>query len=100
MFSADNTHSGARRTVSILSSIAAAATLVVTAPDCGNAAAHLRRSSQEVKIWKIQYTAHNGAHRLAYVVLPAWYGPGSNPTIPLVISPHGRGGNGKTNARF
>jgi poly(3-hydroxybutyrate) depolymerase len=51
-------------------------------------------------MWTISYTAHSGAERLAHVVLPAWYGPENNPPVPLVISPHGRGGDGKGNAKF
>ena len=35
-----------------------------------------------------------------HVVLPAWYGPGNNPPLPLVISPHGRGATGRSNADF
>jgi pimeloyl-ACP methyl ester carboxylesterase len=50
-----------------------------------------------VRTWKIHYRAHNGARRAAYVVLPAWYGPGNAPPIPLVISPHGRGLTGRHN---
>ncbi|MGH3135403.1 MAG: alpha/beta hydrolase family protein [Gaiellaceae bacterium] len=53
-----------------------------------------------MRVWPISYTAHNGLDRLAYVVLPAWYGPGANPLLPVVISPHGRGGDGRANARF
>jgi poly(3-hydroxybutyrate) depolymerase len=37
---------------------------------------------------------------MAYVVLPAWYGPARHPPIPLVISPHGRGVDGSYNLRF
>ncbi len=33
-------------------------------------------------------------------MLPAWYGPGRHPPIPLVISPHGRGVSGAYNLRF
>jgi pimeloyl-ACP methyl ester carboxylesterase len=47
----------------------------------------------------ITYTTHNGHQRNAYVLLPHGYGPGSNPAIPLVISPHGRGVDGKINTR-
>ncbi|MGZ4353735.1 MAG: alpha/beta hydrolase family protein [Gaiellaceae bacterium] len=53
-----------------------------------------------IRIWTIHYTAHNGADRLATVVLPAWYGPDDNPSIPVVISPHGRSGTGLSNARY
>ena len=34
------------------------------------------------------------------MILPASYGPGHNPALPLVISPHGRGGNGLVNAGY
>jgi pimeloyl-ACP methyl ester carboxylesterase len=55
------------------------------------------QSSPGVRTWTIHYRAHNGARRAAYVVLPAWYGPGNAPAIPLVISPHGRGLSGRHN---
>jgi poly(3-hydroxybutyrate) depolymerase len=54
----------------------------------------------EVRVWTIQYRAHNGMDRLASVVLPAWYGPRNNPALPVVISPHGRGATGRSNAQF
>jgi hypothetical protein len=44
-----------------------------------------------VKILSFPYRAHNGDERLAFLVLPRWYGPRHDPPIPLVISPHGRG---------
>ena len=44
-----------------------------------------------VKILTFPYRAHNGDERLAFLVLPRWYGPRHDPPIPLVISPHGRG---------
>ena len=44
-----------------------------------------------VKILGFPYRAHNGDERLAFLVLPRWYGPRHDPPIPLVISPHGRG---------
>ena len=50
-----------------------------------------------VRTVKIHYRAHNGVRRAAYVRLPAWYGPGNAPPIPLVISPHGRGLTGRHN---
>jgi pimeloyl-ACP methyl ester carboxylesterase len=37
---------------------------------------------------------------VALVVLPRWYGPGHNPPVPLVISPHGRGVEPGGNARL
>jgi pimeloyl-ACP methyl ester carboxylesterase len=53
-----------------------------------------------VRTWKVSYTAHNGVARNAYVLLPSSYGPRDNPPLPVVISPHGRGGNGLANAKF
>ena len=53
-----------------------------------------------VRAWTIHYTAHNGADREAVVLLPAGYGPDDNPEIPVVISPHGRGATGRSNADF
>jgi poly(3-hydroxybutyrate) depolymerase len=47
----------------------------------------------------ITYTTHDGHRRNAYVLLPHGYRPGSNPAIPLVISPHGRAVDGKINTR-
>ena len=38
-----------------------------------------------VKIVKIEYRAHNGALRPAWIVLPHWYGRKRNPQIPLEI---------------
>jgi pimeloyl-ACP methyl ester carboxylesterase len=53
----------------------------------------------QVRLWTIHYRAHTGARRLAYVALPAWYGPANNPPLPLVISPHGRGLSARANVR-
>jgi pimeloyl-ACP methyl ester carboxylesterase len=47
----------------------------------------------------ITYTTHGGHRRNAYLLLPHGYRPGSNPAIPLVISPHGRAVDGKINTR-
>jgi pimeloyl-ACP methyl ester carboxylesterase len=58
------------------------------------------RSPAHVQTWKISYSAHEGTVRNAYVVLPAWYGPDRHPPLPLIISPHGRGLDGESNARL
>ena len=55
------------------------------------------RAVGAVRIWKIHYRTHNGARSNAYVLLPGWYGPRDHPPIPLVISPHGRGLDGREN---
>lgn len=52
------------------------------------------------RVLTITYTAHNGATRNATVLLPAGYRPGERRPLPLVISPHGRGATGKSNATF
>jgi pimeloyl-ACP methyl ester carboxylesterase len=76
----------------------------VSAPRAAAAAPDSRGSSRKlaesVRTWQFSYRSHTGAIRLAYVVLPEWYGPGNNPTLPVVISPHGRGANGRSNATF
>jgi dipeptidyl aminopeptidase/acylaminoacyl peptidase len=51
------------------------------------------------QVLTIEYTTHNDRRREATVLLPASYRPGSGP-IPLVISPHGRGATGASNAEF
>lgn len=51
------------------------------------------------QVLTIDYTAHNGARREATVLLPATYRRGGDP-LPLIISPHGRGANGRSNAKF
>lgn len=85
--------SGARRRISILG---ASAIMLVAAVPNGSSAS----SGPAVRTWTFHYTAHNGADRLAYVVLPAWYGPHDNPPLPVVISPHGRNANGLSNTRY
>jgi poly(3-hydroxybutyrate) depolymerase len=44
-----------------------------------------------VKQVEIRYQANGGRRRIAYVLLPGWYGAGNHPPIPLVIAPHGTG---------
>ena len=51
----------------------------------------LRRHDELVRIVRISYRAYDGQRRGALLVLPRWYGPRRHPSIPLVISPHGRG---------
>jgi pimeloyl-ACP methyl ester carboxylesterase len=50
-----------------------------------------------VKVVTIHYQTHDGYRRAAYVVLPDGYGPGNNPPLPLIISPHGRGVSAEQN---
>ena len=90
-----NLRSAAWRSALVLLVLLLAASVTAVRTTSGTAA-----PTPQVKIWKIRYTAHNGLKRPAYVILPASYGPGHNPAVPLVISPHGRGGNGLVNAGY
>jgi pimeloyl-ACP methyl ester carboxylesterase len=59
-----------------------------------------RKLVEDVRTVEITYLSHTGAQRDATVVLPAWYGPDNNPPLPVVVSPHGRGATGRSNASF
>jgi poly(3-hydroxybutyrate) depolymerase len=65
----------------------------------GVASARPRVLSPTVRVLRISYRAHDGRPRRAYLILPAWYGPGRDPAIPLVISPHGRGVGARINVK-
>jgi pimeloyl-ACP methyl ester carboxylesterase len=67
--------------------------LAVVSPSPGK----VSQSFGRVHVWTVNYRAHDGAARHAYISLPAWYGPKNNPPIPLVISPHGRGVSARSN---
>jgi pimeloyl-ACP methyl ester carboxylesterase len=60
----------------------------------------LKRNVGLVRTVTIAYRAWNGARRQAVLVLPKWYGAKTHPSIPLVISPHGRGGTAQANAKL
>jgi pimeloyl-ACP methyl ester carboxylesterase len=95
------THSAHISSRSALRCALAVVISVAVAATAGTAAsAHSAAPRPTVRVWTIHYTAHNGMDRLAYVVLPSWYGPRNNPPIPVVISPHGRGATGQSNAKF
>lgn len=96
--------SGARRRTLLLGVSAlllAAGAPTATSAD-SSAALSAERSPRPaaVRTWPFQYTAHNGAVRNAYLVLPSWYGPRNNPSIPVIVSPHGRNANGLSNTRY
>ena len=101
--STTSTRGALRRAAAAVGALVTAATLAecagaLEAPDVSR---HLAlASSTQVRSWTIQYTSHAGIDRIAQVVLPAWYGPHNNPPLPVVISPHGRGANGRSNAEF
>ena len=60
----------------------------------------LKHNVRLVRSVTITYRAWNGARRQAVLVLPKWYGTKKHPPIPLVISPHGRGGTAQGNAKL
>ena len=60
----------------------------------------LRRHAELVRVVRVPYRAHDGNMRVAFLVLPRWYGPRLHPAIPLVISPHGRGVTPQDNMHF
>jgi poly(3-hydroxybutyrate) depolymerase len=62
--------------------------------------AGLLATGAHVKVLTFTYRTHAGPASAAYLVLPAWYGPSRHPAVPLVISPHGRGVDGRYNLRF
>jgi hypothetical protein len=66
--------------------IGVAALAVGIAPGTG-----ARVSVLGIRVLEFRYVAHDGSRRPAFVALPRWYGPGHDPPLPLVISPHGRG---------
>jgi dipeptidyl aminopeptidase/acylaminoacyl peptidase len=57
-------------------------------------------SASGVRTLVIAYRAHDGRTSHATVLVPRWYGPRKHPALPLVISPHGRGLWGSTNAKL
>ena len=59
-----------------------------------------RELVEDVQTLEFSYESHTGEQRLAAIVLPAWYGPDNNPALPVVLSPHGRGATGRSNAAF
>jgi dipeptidyl aminopeptidase/acylaminoacyl peptidase len=84
----------------IISSIAAALALVGCVPAVAVDRTAQTSAKTTVQQITIAYRAHNGATSHAVVLLPSGYSPQYNPSIPLVISPHGRGLWGKTNAKL
>ena len=77
--------------IGVVGGVLAAAS--ATSPQAADAGA------SSVRVVKFHYRAHNGAVRPAYVLLPRWYSRHENPSLPLVISPHGRGVDPRVNLR-
>ena len=84
---------GRRGLTVTLAALAASAVLGAFGPSAASAS----WDQVQVKVVTFHYKTHDGHRRAAYVVLPDWYGPGNNPPLPLVISPHGRGVGARAN---
>jgi pimeloyl-ACP methyl ester carboxylesterase len=55
-------------------------------------------AKRAVRVVTIHYRAHDGVARRAFVLMPAWYRPGRNKPLPLIVTPHGRGVTARVNA--
>lgn len=75
--------------------LAAALLAVASSSQPASASSYVRG---RVRVWVVLYRAHDGKFRRAYLDLPRWYGPGRNPALPLVISPHGRQATARWNS--
>lgn len=71
--------------------------LVVFAALLGMGTTSAHAGGPAVRVIPIDYRAHDGLMRRAYVILPVAYVPGT--PIPLIISPHGRGVGARMNVR-
>lgn len=71
-----------------------------TAPSSSRAAAPTPSAPSGPREVVISYRSHTGALRKAYVRFPTWYEAGRRPPLPLVISPHGRGRDGRSNSKL
>jgi poly(3-hydroxybutyrate) depolymerase len=90
-----------RTAAAVLAALAAPAVgPILSTPGSGPHASARPAPSPHTRTLTIHYRAYNGRIRPASVLLPAWYGPRNDPPIPLVISPHGRGVGGRTNAHL
>jgi poly(3-hydroxybutyrate) depolymerase len=78
---------------------ATAALLLIAVTVAASARPALATPKPTVTEISIAYRAFDGRLRHAVVLLPRWYGSTRHPALPLVISPHGRGLDGRANAR-
>jgi pimeloyl-ACP methyl ester carboxylesterase len=82
-------HRSLRALLALVLAAAASATLASGASEAASA------SVREIRI---HYRSHDGIRRGATVLLPATYNGATSAALPLIISPHGRGLSGRTNA--
>ncbi len=84
----------------IATGIAALVSLSAGAGLAATAGSNAARAGSKIQEITIEYHAHNGRLTEAVVLLPSWYHEGATRALPLVISPHGRGMYGRTNAEL
>ncbi len=85
-------------TTTLIRRSATAALLLVAVSLAGSARPALAAPTAIAREVSISYRAFDGRQRHAIVLLPQWYGAEHHPALPLVISPHGRGLDGRANA--
>jgi pimeloyl-ACP methyl ester carboxylesterase len=82
-----------RTTVALLGAVILAAAAAVVLTDVSLGSAHPTR------LVGVSFRGPGGYEDRMVVSMPAWYGPGRDPALPLVISPHSRGATALENAR-
>jgi pimeloyl-ACP methyl ester carboxylesterase len=83
-------HRSLRALLALVLAIAASTTLASGASQAA--------SQSSVRTIGVHYRSHDGIRRSATVLLPAAYNRATSGALPLIISPHGRGLSGRTNA--
>ena len=83
--------------------VPAIAVAVVIGAAAGAGAPSTKRSdtamSAGTRLVTLRFRGPGGHEDAVVVAMPAWYGPRRHPALPLIISPHGRGGTARGNAR-
>lgn len=80
----------------------AIALAVVIGAAAGDGAPSTKRSDTAAagtRLVTLRFRGPGGHEDTVVVAMPAWYGARRHPALPLIISPHGRGGTARGNAR-
>jgi pimeloyl-ACP methyl ester carboxylesterase len=91
---------GSLRHWQTVTAVAAAAVTLGAPAAAGTTTVARATGGGGVRVVEIQYRSHAGHLRNAVVLVPRAYDRRLRPALPLVISPHGRGGTGSGNARL
>ncbi len=73
--------------------------VVLGAADGASAPEHSGAPTAGTRLVTLRFRGPGGHEDVVVVAMPAWYGARRHPALPLVISPHGRGGSARGNAR-